>query len=198
MPRYLALLRGINVGGRNKVAMADLRLIATDLGYSDVATYIQSGNLLFSADGSAGPGGRPPADNAAEHARALERAIAERLRVRPAVVVISAAELARTIADNPFPDETNGRCLHAVFRDSEPSAAELARVTETVGGVRAKGSTDDAVVVGRTLFLHTPDGFGRSELAARLLSGSAGAALTGTARNWATVTRLMALLTDAG
>jgi len=188
MPRYLALLRGINVGGRNKVAMADLRLIAADLGYSDVATYIQSGNLLFSSDGN----------NAAEHARALERAIAERLAVRPAVVVISAAELARTIDDNPFPAETNDRCLHAVFRETEPSAAELARIAETAGHVRAKGSTDDAVVVGRTLFLHTPDGFGRSELAARLVSGSAGAAPAGTARNWATVTRLMAMLMDAG
>jgi uncharacterized protein (DUF1697 family) len=187
MPRYLALLRGINVGGRNKVAMADLRLIATDLGYTNVATYIQSGNLVFSAGGS----------TAAEHARALERAIAERLQVRPAVVVISAAELARTIKDNPFPGETNDRCLHAVFRDSEPSAAELARIAEAVGRVRAKGSTDDAIVVGRTLFLHTPDGFGRSELAARLISGSSGAAVAGTARNWATVTRLMAMLTDA-
>jgi uncharacterized protein (DUF1697 family) len=188
VPKYLALLRGINVGGRNKVAMADLRLIATDLGYPDVATYIQSGNLLFSSDGT----------NAAEHARALERAIAERLHVQPAVVVISAAELARTIADNPFPDEANDRCLHAVFRAGEPSAAELARIAETVGRVRAKGSSDDAVVVGRTLFLHTPDGFGRSELAARLISGSSGAALAGTARNWATVTRLMAMLMDAG
>jgi uncharacterized protein (DUF1697 family) len=188
VPRYLALLRGINVGGRNKVAMADLRLIASDLGYADVATYIQSGNLLFNSDD----------DNPAGHARALERAVAERLNVRPAVVVMSAAELARTIADNPFPDETNGRCLHAVFRDTEPSAAELARITETVGRSRAKGSTDDAVVVGRTLFLHTPDGFGRSELAARLISGSPAAGLAGTARNWATVTRLMAMLTDGG
>jgi uncharacterized protein (DUF1697 family) len=188
VPRYLALLRGINVGGRNKVAMADLRLIAADLGYTDVATYIQSGNLVFSSDGS----------TAAEHARALERAIAERLQVGPAVVVVSAAELARTIADNPFPDETNEKNLHAVFRDTEPSAAELARIAETVGRARAKGSRDDAVVVARTLFLHTPDGFGRSELAARLLSGSSGAALAGTARNWATVTSLMAMLTDAG
>jgi uncharacterized protein (DUF1697 family) len=200
MPRYLALLRGINVGGRNKVAMADLRLIATDLGYTDVATYIQSGNLLFSSGGGAGQGGRPPgprADKPAEHARALERAIAERLQVRPAVVVISAAELARTIKANPFPGETNDRCLHAVFRETELSAAELARIAEAVGRVRAEGSTDDAIVVGRTLFLHTPDGFGRSELAARLISGSSGAALAGTARNWATVTRLMAMLTDA-
>jgi uncharacterized protein (DUF1697 family) len=147
MPRYLALLRGINVGDRYKVAMADLRLIATDLGHFDVATYIQSGNLLSSADGSAGPRDDPPIPPLTTRPsmpRALERAIAERLRVR------------------------------------------------------AKGSTDDAVVVGRTLFLHTPDGFGRSERAARLLSGSAGATLTGTARNWPTVTRLMAMLTDGG
>ncbi len=86
MPRYLALLRGINVGGRSTVAMADLRLIATDLGYTDVATYIQSGNLLLRSDDN----------NAAGHARALERSVAERLSVRPAIVVLSAAELART------------------------------------------------------------------------------------------------------
>jgi uncharacterized protein (DUF1697 family) len=188
VPRYLALLRGINVGGRNKVAMADLRLIATDLGYTDVATYIQSGNLLFSSGDK----------NAARHARALERAIAERLHVRPAVVVISGAELARTIADNPFPGEPDDRCLHAVFRDTEPTAAELARLADMVGRARAKGSTDDAVVIGRTLYLHTPDGYGHSELAARLMSVSSGAALAGTARNWATVTRLMTMLTGTG
>jgi uncharacterized protein (DUF1697 family) len=186
MPRYLALLRGINVGGHNKVAMADLRLIATDLGYSDVATYIQSGNLLFTSDDT----------NAAGHARALERAIAERLAVRPAVVVISAAELALAIADNPFPDEANGRCLHALFRDTEPSAADRARIAALVDRARATGSADDAVIVGRILFLHTPDGLGRSELAARLASSSAPPA--GTARNWVTVTRLMAMLTGTG
>jgi uncharacterized protein (DUF1697 family) len=186
VPRYLALVRGINVGGRNKVAMADLRLLAAELGYTDVATYIQSGNLLFTSD----------FDDTSGHAQALERSIAERLGVRPAVVVISAAELARAIADNPFPDETDGRCLHAVFRDSEPSATEKTRIAEAVARVRAKGSADDAVVVGRTLFLHTPDGFGRSELAARLASSAGPTA--GTARNWVTVTRLMAMLTGAG
>ncbi|MGH3301141.1 MAG: DUF1697 domain-containing protein [Streptosporangiaceae bacterium] len=186
MPRYLALLRGINVGGRNKVAMAELRLIATQLGYIDVATYIQSGNLLFTSGDA----------DAAGHARALEGRIAEQLGVRPAVVVISAAELARTIADNPFPDERNGRCLHAVFRDTEPTAAERSRIADAVGRARANGSADDAVVVGRTLFLHTPDGFGRSELAARLVSAAAPTA--GTARNWVTVTRLMEMLTDGG
>jgi uncharacterized protein (DUF1697 family) len=186
VPRYLALLRGINVGGRNKVAMSDLRRIATELGYTDVATYIQSGNLLFTSDG----------DDAAGHAEALEGRIAEQLGVRPAVVVMLAADLARAIADNPFPAETNGRCLHAVFRATEPSAAERARIAEAVGRGRANGSTDDAVIVGRTLYLHTPDGFGRSELAVRLLSSATPAA--GTARNWVTVTRLMAMLTEEG
>jgi uncharacterized protein (DUF1697 family) len=186
VPRYLALLRGINVGGRNKVAMADLRRIASELGHTDVATYIQSGNLVFSSDD----------DDTAGHASALERRIAGQLGVRPAVVVISAADLARTIASNPFPAETNGRCLHAVFRGTEPSAAERARVAEAVGRARASGSADDAALVGRTLYLHTPDGFGRSELAARLLSS--GRPEAGTARNWQTVTRLMEMLAEAG
>jgi uncharacterized protein (DUF1697 family) len=176
-------MRGINVGGRNKIAMADLRLIAAELGYTDVGTYIQSGNLLFTSDN----------DETAGHARALEGRIAERLGVRPTVVVISAAELARTIADNPFPDEPNGRCLHAVFRETEPNHPELARISEAVGRARAKGSADDAVVIGRTLFLHTPRGFGRSELAARL--AAAAAPWGGTARNWVTVTTLMGMLT---
>lgn len=184
MPRYLALLRGINVGGRNKVAMADLRLLATDLGYTDVATYIQSGNLLFASED----------EDAARHARTLERRIAERLGVRPAVVVISAPDLARALADNPFPRVGNAKFLHAVFRDTEPTAAELARIAAEVRRARANGSTDDAVVVGRTLYLLTPDGFGRSELAARLTA----AATAGPARNWATVTRLAAMLTGAG
>ena len=67
MPRHVALLRGINVGGRNKVAMADLRQVAADLGFTDVSTYIQSGNLLFAADER----------DTAGMAAALERRIAE-------------------------------------------------------------------------------------------------------------------------
>lgn len=184
MPRYLALLRGINVGGRNKVAMADLRQIAAELGHTDIATYIQSGNLLFTSTDN----------DTAGHAAALHQRIAERLGVRPAVVVISAGQLARTIADNPFPDVTNHKSLHAVFRNDDMSAAGLTAVADAVERARATGSRDEAVVVGRTLYLHTPDGFGRSELAARLASSAAQTA--GTARNWATVTTLMTMLDD--
>jgi uncharacterized protein (DUF1697 family) len=182
MPRYLALLRGINVGGHNKVAMADLRDVAAALGHADVATYIQSGNLLFTSAGT----------DASSLAEALEAQIADRLGVRPAVVVISAPDLARVIADNPFPGELNHKCLHAVFRRDVVDADDIAAVAAAVQRARASGSRDDAVVVGRILYLHTPDGFGRSDLAVQL--GRSRVQSAATARNWATVTKLMGML----
>ncbi|HXB48916.1 MAG TPA: DUF1697 domain-containing protein [Streptosporangiaceae bacterium] len=182
MPRYLALLRGINVGGRNKVAMADLRDLATALGLADATTYIQSGNLLFSC---------AEADTA-ELADLLESEIASRMGVRPAVVVLSRDDLKQVIADNPYTGETNPKCLHAVFRRDEIDPDGIAAVAAAVQRVRDTGSRDDATIIGRTLFLHTPDGFGRSELAVRLSNAKAQAA--GTARNWATVTKLMGML----
>ena len=185
MPRYLALLRGINVGGHNKVAMSDLRDLAAGLGHADVATYIQSGNLLFST----------AATDPATLADTLELEIADRLGFRPSVVVISAAELAQVIASNPFPAEANPKCLHAVFRRDVPDQANVAAVADAVRQARQADGGDDAVIVGRTLYLHTPDGLGRSDLAARLLNSRRQAA--GTARNWATVTRLMAMLEPA-
>lgn len=185
MPRYLALLRGINVGGRNKVAMADLREMAAALGLTDATTYIQSGNLLFSC---------AEADTA-ELAGMLETEIADRLGVRPAVVVLSQEQLKQVIADNPFPGESNPKCLHAVFRRDEVGPDGIAAIAAAVQQATDAGSRDDATVVGRTLFLHTPDGFGRSELAAKLTSSRAQA--TGTARNWATVMKLTEMLDAA-
>lgn len=183
MPRYVALLRGVNLGRRNKVAMADLRQVVASLGHTEVATYIQSGNVIFTS---------PDADPV-RLGDALEQEIAGHLAVQPAVVVLSRGELARVIADNPFPEETNPRCLHAVFRREEMGPDSIAAIAAAQQRARDKGSRDEAVAVGRTLFLRTPDGIGRSELAAQL-ARSSGPAAAGTARNWATVTRLMAML----
>ena len=185
MPRYVALLRGINLGGRNRVAMADLRQLTETLGHTEVATYINSGNVVFTS----------PDTDCGALADALEQAIARSLAVRPAVVVLSRADLAQVIADNPFPDEANPRCLHAVFRRLDLAPDAIAAVEEAQQRARAKGSRDEAVPVGRALFLHTPDELGRSELAAQL--SRSGVQADGTARNWATVTRLAAML-EAG
>jgi uncharacterized protein (DUF1697 family) len=185
MPSHVALLRGINVGGRNKVAMADLRKVVESLGHGDVATYIQSGNVLFTSHNS----------DTAAIASELGRALEETLGVRSSVVVLSRAELAKVVADNPFPDEANPKHLHAIFRGAEVGAQEAAAVAAAERRARDKGGRDQAKVVGRTVYLRTPDGFGRSELAAQLARSNPDAQdRGGTARNWATVTKLLSML----
>jgi uncharacterized protein (DUF1697 family) len=186
MRTHIALLRGINVGGRNKVAMADLRAVLTSLGHTDVTTYIQSGNVVFTAGGKG--------DNAAL-AAALERSIAEALGVSPRVVVRSREELAQVVRDNPYPDEQNPKAVHAVFLADDPGPGLADAVAAAQQAAADLSSRDTAQLVGRTLFLHTPDGFGRSKLAELLAAHSrrTGTDATGTARNWATVTKLLAL-----
>jgi uncharacterized protein (DUF1697 family) len=182
MPTHVALLRGINVGGRNRVAMVALREVVEGLGHRDVATYIQSGNVVFTS---------AEADPAAL-AGALEAAIGGQLGVRPKVVVRTCRELARVVADNPFPGQDNPRLVHAVFWSGPLGAEELAAVDAAQRRSRELGSRDEAQVVGGTLYLHTPDGFGRSELAAQL-TRMGGGQIAGTARNWATVRKLLAM-----
>lgn len=177
MPKYVALLRGINVGGKNKVAMADLRAIAESLGHGNVATYIQSGNLVFGSD---------EADTGAM-AKALEDRISERLNIRPDVVILSRGELAAAVEHNPFPEVVSHKSLHAIFRDRELDASALEAVGDIQRRVRDSGSPDEVKVIGRVSYLHTPDGIGRSKLAAMLATRLK----DGTARNWATVTKLL-------
>ena len=185
MSSHVALLRGVNVGGRNRVAMADLRQVVESLGHGEVATYIQSGNVVFTSNHT----------DTAAMAGELARALAERLGVRSSVVVLSRAELAKVVADNPFPDEANPRLLHAIFRGAKLGAQETAAVAAAERRARDKGGREQAKVVGRTVYLRTPDGLGRSELAAQLArSNPAALDRGGTARNWATVTRLLAML----
>ena len=185
MATHVALLRGINVGGNNKVPMADLRDVVASLGHTGVSTYIQSGNVLFTArEGAVADG---PA-----LAAGLERAIEQAFGLRLRVVVLSRAELAQVISDNPYRAEPNPKYVHAMFFPDEPGQEVRESVAAAERQAAQKGGRDEATVVGRALFLHTPDGYGRSELAVRL-ARARGPAATGTARNWATVTKLLAL-----
>jgi uncharacterized protein (DUF1697 family) len=190
MPTHVALLRGINVGGNRKVPMAELREVIAALGHADVATYIQSGNVVLTA--------ADPGTDSEQLAAQLEDAIAARFPFRPAVIVLSRAELARAIADNPFPGESSPKLLHAIFRRQDLADDAAPAVATAQQRAADKGSRDEAAIVGRTLYLHTPDGLGRSILAVEL--NRAGPARTtqadGTARNWATVTKLMTMLDE--
>ena len=186
MATHVALLRGINLGGRNKVAMADLRTLVAGLGHTDVSTYIQSGNVLFTAPDDADP---------ALTARVMTEAIAATLGVTSPVVVVTRQELAQILADNPFPDEPDPRRVHAVVL-SEPPWPELeVKLDAARAKSAAAGGTDEVLAVGRTLYLYTPEGYGRSVLAEALLRvvSSPKSGATGTARNWATMTKLLEL-----
>jgi uncharacterized protein (DUF1697 family) len=190
MATHIALLRGVNVGGRNKLAMADLRQIVAALGHTDVATYIQSGNVVFTARDAGGTGA---AGNGTAMADELAQAITRATGLRPGVVVLSRDELAEVIRDNPYHGEPNPRFVHAVFLPPGPAPEVEPRVAALVERVAAGGSRDTARLIGRVLYLHTPDGFGRSKLSELLLARPSTPVPAGTARNWATVGKLLAL-----
>ena len=186
MASHVALLRGINVGGRNKVPMAELREVVTSLGHTGVTTYIQSGNVLFST----------PETDAAALASALEQAIASRFGIWASVVVLSRDELTGILDRNPYPDEPEPRYVHVVFLNSEPSHDLLDRIKAAERAAAAKGSRDTVTAAGEALFLHTPDGYGTSELAEalfRIIGPPGKTSITATARNWATCTKLLSL-----
>lgn len=172
MGTYVALLRGINVGGHRILKMADLRDIITAAGGRDVATYIQSGNAVF------GHAGRATAKVAAD----LERAIERGAGFAVPVVVRSAAELAAVIADNPFAREDSDK-LHVQFLAAKPAANALAKLVPTLF------APERYMLQGREIYLHLPDGMGKSKLAVALSRLSAISAIA-TARNWRTVLEL--------
>jgi uncharacterized protein (DUF1697 family) len=189
MASHVALLRGINVGGRNKVPMADLREVVASLGHTGVTTYIQTGNVLFSTAET----------DTAKLAGALEAAIEERFGIWASVVVLSRDELAETLAGNPYTGEPNPKLVHVVFLNAAPPEDLLDRIAAAESAATAKGSRDTIQAAGAALFLHTPDGFGTSELAQTLFrvigapSKQKKHGLAATARNWATATKLLSL-----
>jgi uncharacterized protein (DUF1697 family) len=175
------------------VAMADLRELVISLGHADVLTYIQSGNVLFTPPLTDGGAAGDP--DTAALAAGLEGAIAGRLGLQARAVVLSGAELARCVHDNPFPAEANPRLLHAVFLPGAPAPGLAAWIAGAERQAQAAGSRDAARLAGRTVYLHTPDGYPPSELrrAFARKGGPTSPAVAGTARNWATVSRLVSL-----
>jgi uncharacterized protein (DUF1697 family) len=182
MASHVALLRGINVGGQKKVPMTALREVVASLGHTGVTTYIQSGNVLFSTSDS----------DTAKLASELEHAIADRFGFSSSVVVLTRDELAQVLSDNPYRDEPEPRFVHVIFLNAEPPPDLLERIAAAQSAAAAKGSADSVAAIGRALFLHTPGGYGTSELG-KWLSNVKSEGVTVTARNWATASKLLAL-----
>jgi uncharacterized protein (DUF1697 family) len=175
VPTYVALLRGINLGSHNKIAMPRLRELFEGLGAEDVSTYVQSGNVVFSGSGGAGKLGK-----------AIEKQIEKELGLGVDVLLRTPAQLTKIVAANPF-----------AKRQEDPTKLHVTFLAETPTGSRAREleqgdfGSDELRVVGQEVFLHCPDGYGRSRLSNTFFEKQLG--VRGTTRNWRTVTKLAEL-----
>lgn len=174
---FVALFSGINVGGNRIVKTAELRSFFEELGFSDVATYVQSGNVVF----------RAKKGDAASLAKQLEAAFEKQWGFNSRIMVHDAGWFERLAQDNPYPEVAGEPTkLHAYVLEREPTAEETKRLAEKCTG------PERFEIKGDVLYLHAPDGLGKSvfaNLIPRTLK------VPGTARNWRSV---LALLEMAG
>ena len=173
MGRQVALLRGINLGPRNRIAMPELRDALGEAGYGEVRTYVQSGNVVLDS------GERPSALEAA-----LERLIAERFDLEIPVIVRTQEELAEVVRGNPLAGVATDPKRYQVSFLSEPLDSER---VEQLNAVAAE--SERLVARGRELYAWHPAGVARSKLWARL--AGTGLGVKATARNWTTVEKLL-------
>jgi uncharacterized protein (DUF1697 family) len=182
---WVALLRGVNVGGRNKLPMAELRAVLADAGYEAVATYIQSGNIVF---GSEARHDQAACDRVASQLRGI---VAERFELDVPIVAFPAERLHEILAANPYPElETEPKHLHVFFTQEPVPATAFAELDAE------RFAPDSVTVVDGVIYASYPAGMARSKLTNAVLDRTVGAPTT--ARNWATVRKLADLTSDSG
>jgi uncharacterized protein (DUF1697 family) len=169
MPVFIVLLRAVNVGGTGKLPMSELKRLCEKAGFQNVRTYIASGNVLAEGDGSE------------TQAKAALEAELKAFAGKPVgVIVRTAAEMAQVVALNPFPDRAANQTV-AIFLDHAPPPEAL----KDIGGQ----ANEDVRLGAREIYVHYPDGIGRSKL--RIAAAS-----DGTARNMNTVAKLAAMAAE--
>lgn len=164
---FVALLRGINLGSRNRVSMPDLKALVVDLGGKDPETYVQSGNVVFSVSGKA-----------VDIERDIERRLDKHLGVPARVLVRTAAQMKKIASSNPFERKAKDeKQLHVTFLAEKPAKKlELPDVA------------DEAALEGREVYLLCPNGYGVSKLSNAFFEKKLG--VVATTRNWKTVNAL--------
>jgi len=176
MLTHLALLRGINVGGKNVLPMKDLAQMFSSAGCSNVRTYIQSGNVIFETRG-----------RAPKIAAAITTEIEKHFGYRVPLVLRTSEQLLKTVRGNPFlPKVADQRWLHVYFLAHPPNAAAIAALDP------ARSAPDAFHVIGQEIYLHVPNGMGRTKLTNAYFDSKL--STTTTARNWATVLKLSEMM----
>jgi uncharacterized protein (DUF1697 family) len=180
MPRYVALFRGINVGKAKRIAMADLRVLLAKLGYTDVATLLNSGNAVFT--GTAG--------SADQHAERIRQAVLKKTGVDALVIIKSDKDMAGVIAGNE---------LGAIADDHSRLLVALTNDAKALAGIKTLARADwgdEKIHVGKhAAYLWCANGILESKAIGALLKGLEG---SGTTRNWATLNKIHALMNKAG
>ena len=174
MTTWVALLRAVNVGGRNAVRMADLRRVVGALPAHDVRTYVQSGNVVFASS----------TRTEAKVVDALTASLIETFGFEIGVVVRSAAALDAAVAANPLAAGRDPARLAVTFLSAPPAAGTVGDGIQTIDG-------EEFALVGREIYLHAPNGLGRSKLTPVLSERRLG--VRATTRNWRTTTTLAAM-----
>jgi uncharacterized protein (DUF1697 family) len=176
MPTAIALIRGINVGPTRSLPMEPLRKLCAKAGMHNPRTFIQSGNVLFEG----------PAKTFASAARKLEDLIEADRGFRPAVILRTRDQLARAIDANPFPKAAREDPTHllVMFLPDKPPASAAKALDQL------KRGREQLALTGRELYIHFPDGIGRSKLSVAALEKAVG---PGTGRNWNTTLKLLAM-----
>jgi len=179
MSDYVALFRGINVGGKHILPMQDLRDILASAGCENVQTYIQSGNAVFSA-----------AATAAFLAESISTSIGDSFGFAPQALLLTADRFKAIAASNPFPEGENApKSLHVAFLTETPVDPNLDALTEL------RADSERFALLDGAFFLLAPDGIGRSKLAAKV-DRHLGVATTG--RNWRTISNLLDMIGETG
>jgi uncharacterized protein (DUF1697 family) len=172
MTLLVALLRGVNVGGRTMIPMPSLKASLEDLGHENVVTYIQSGNVVFES-------------RVKDPAREIEERIAEDFGASVTVVLRTPAELKKVVKANPFPQVKEGKKLHVVFLREKPTK----KAADALDPDRSP--PDELVLKGREVYVHYPHGQAKTKLTNDWIERTLG--VRGTARNWNTVLKLVEL-----
>ncbi len=181
MNRYIAILRGINVSGAKPVKMEALRKSFQNIGFTDVTTYIQSGNVVFTASET----------ETTKLAAQIAAAIKTDFGFEVAVIVLSASELRTIIENNPLNNGTNDTAfLHVTFLAENPAAFNLSEI-------EARKQGDEAIVIdGKAVYLYCPHGYGKTKLTNTFLESKLKVAAT--TRNWKTTCELLRMTAETG
>ena len=178
MVTYISFLRGVNMTGHNSMKMNDLAVLYKDLGFSNAETYIQSGNVIFCSEEEL---------LISDLTFKIERAITEKFGYQVPVMVRTIEEMEKYTALNPFLEETNFNPskMAVLLLHETPSEAQIQKVKDV------NYPPDKFKIIDREIFLYCPNGFGRTKLYTNFFENKMG--VTGTARNWKTMTTILGL-----